>query len=111
MGVTPPVARQNTRITAAKQSVSEDEACKIKECLKNYGTILSDVSPNYHYDPDLNAQPVGNGSYQINIRLNKQIPNFIPAEGKKIRVRYKGCQFLCTNCYRAHSRKNCKNSN
>ena len=60
-------------------------------------------------DPDPNANPVGNGTFKISMKLTKEIPNFIPAAGKKIRVSYTGCQSLCTNCYRAHYRNQCRN--
>ena len=63
-----------------------------------------------HYDPDPDALPVGNGSYQVKMILKRQIPNFIPAAGKKIRISYTECTFLCSNCFRAHSRKSCKNT-
>ena len=31
------------------------------------------------------------------------------AADRKIRISYPKCTFLCSNCFRAHSRKNCKN--
>ena len=74
-----------------------------------YGEILSDVTEKCHYDPDPNALPVGNGSYQVRMKLKREIPNFIPAAGKKIRISYTGCTFLCSNCFRVHSRRSCKN--
>ena len=72
--------------------------------------LLSDISENTHYDPDPSAQPIGDGTYKIKIKLNKDIPNYIPAAGKKIRIGHSGIPFLCTNCYRAHHRKNCNNA-
>ena len=81
----------------------------IKQCLSYYGETLTEITENIHYDPDPNAQPVGNGKYQIKMRLLRQIPNFIPAAGKKIRISYEGSTFLCSNCYRVHARKNCTN--
>ena len=92
---------------------SHETACKIKNCLSYYGEIQSDITENTHYDPDPNAQPVGNGTYQVKMKLKRQIPNFIPAAGRKLRISYIGnnlpCTFLCSNCFRAHSRKSCKN--
>ena len=43
------------------------------------------------------------------MKLKREIPNFIPAAGKKIRISYTGCKFLCSNCYRVHSRRSCRN--
>ena len=89
---------------------SYENACKLKTCLAYYGEFLSEISEITHYDPDPDAQPVGNGSYQIRMKLNRQIPNFIPAAGRKIRISYTNCTFLCSNCFRAHSTKSCKNT-
>ena len=83
--------------------------CFCKKCLSYYGEILSDVTEKCHYDPDPNALPVGNGSYQVRMKLKREIPNFIPAAGNKIRILYTGCTFLCSNCFRVHSRRSCKN--
>ena len=88
---------------------SLESAIQIKNCLVYYGDLLSDVKESTHYDPDPNAQPVGNGIYNIKMRLLRQIPNYIPAAGKKIRISYEECTYLCSNCFRVHSRKNCQN--
>ena len=88
---------------------SYEDACRTKNCLAYYGKVLSEIKKNTHYDPDPNAETVGNGTYLVKMILNRQIPNFIPAAGKKLRISYTGCTFLCSNCFRAHSRKNCKN--
>ena len=88
---------------------SIEAACKVKNCLSYYGEILSDITEKCHYDPDPNALPVGNGSYQVKMKLKREIPNFIPAAGNKIRISYTGCIFLCSNCFRVHSRRSCKN--
>ena len=68
---------------------------------------LGDITEMQHYDPDPNAQPIGNGKFQIKMKILRQIPNFIPAAGMKIRISYEGCSYLCSNCYRVHSRKSC----
>ena len=47
---------------------SYENACKIKNCLTYYGEIRSDITEMTHYDPDPNAQPVGNGSFQVKMR-------------------------------------------
>ena len=48
---------------------SIEAACKVKNCLSYYGEILSDITEKCHYDPDPNALPVGNGSYQVKMKL------------------------------------------
>ena len=65
---------------------SYESACKIKTCLSYYGEVLTDITENTHYDPDPNAQPVRNGTYQVRMKLSRQIPNYIPAADRKIRI-------------------------
>ena len=44
------------------------------------------------------------------MRLKTDIPQIIPMCGKRIRVYHKGIQKLCTNCFGAHQRRNCRSS-
>ena len=64
------------------------------------------VDVQIHY-PD--ESKVGNGVYSVKMKIVKQIPNFLPALGLKIRINYRGCQLLCPNCYRVHPRRRCLN--
>ena len=45
------------------------------------------------------------------MKLKRQIPNFLTAAGRKLRISYPECTFLCSNCLRAHYRKRCQNTN
>ena len=56
---------------------SFENACKIKDCLSNFGEVLSEVTENTHYDTDPEAQPVGNGIYQVKMKLHRQIPDLV----------------------------------
>ena len=110
------ISRSNLQDVTQKEVIikidgcnSYESACKVKNCLAYYGEILSEITENCHYDQDPNAPPVGNGTHQVKMKLTRDIPNFIPAAGKKIRISYIGCTFLCSNCFRVHSRRNCKN--
>jgi hypothetical protein len=50
---------------------------------------------------------VGTGTYSVKMRLNSDLPQFVPIHGKRIRLYYRGIKKLCTNCLGGHLRKNC----
>ena len=43
------------------------------------------------------------------MKLRKDIPQFLPMHGRKIRIYFKNMNKLCTNCYGSHSRRQCTN--
>ncbi len=51
---------------------------------------------------------VGNGIYSVQMKLERDMPQLIPMHGKIIRLYYPGIIKRCTNCFKAHQRKNCK---
>ena len=72
-----------------------------------YGELIEEITEESHYDPDPEANKVGNGIYTVKMKIKKEIPNFLPASGLKIRIYYKGCILLCPNCYRVHPKRYC----
>lgn len=75
------------------------EEIEIKEWLKLYGETFDKLTENFYYDPNPKVKPVGDGTYTIKMRINKQIPQFLPMFGKKVRIQHRSIQILCTNCY------------
>ena len=61
-----------------------------------------------HPNSDSDADPVGNGTFSIKMRLNRDIPQLLPMWGKRVRVYHRGVQKLCSNCFGAHARRNCR---
>ena len=80
---------------------------KVKNWLEMYGELIEEITEESHYDPDPEANKVGNGIYTVKMKIKKEIPNFLPASGLKIRIYYKGCILLCPNCYRVHPKRYC----
>ena len=80
----------------------------ILDWLTHYGEPVGELSEELHPNSDSDADPIGNGTYSIKMRLNKDIPQLIPMWGKRIRVYYRGVQKLCSNCFGHHPRKNCR---
>ena len=93
-------------ISGCDYSVEEDE---MREWLSLYGEVFGSIAENMHNDENnIHAKPTGNGTYSAKMRLDAQIPQFLPMYGKKVRVDHKGQQILCTNCYGKHPRKACR---
>ena len=73
-----------------------------------YGEVLSEISEMKHPDSGVD-DPVGNGTYVVQMRLKKHIPQFMPISGRKLRFYYNGIKRQCTNCYGHHAKQNCRN--
>ena len=72
-----------------------------------YGDLQNDITEDFYREDDPAANRVHN---LVKMKIKKEIPNFLPALGLKIRISYKGCSLLCPNCYRVHSRGYCRNA-
>ena len=82
---------------------------QILEWLQLYGEILSPICEDIHEDSDSEAEPIGNGTYSVKMRLVKDIPQFLPMYGRRIRIYYKGINKICTQCFGSHNRRQCQN--
>ena len=82
---------------------------KIVQWLSLYGQPLSLLGEDKYPDSDSEAGPLGNGTYSIKMKLVKDVPQFLPMHGRKIRIYFKNMTKLCTNCYGHHSRRQCTN--
>ena len=76
--------------------------------LEIYGSKAGEFSEDLYPDSDSEADPVGSGTFSIKMRLNRDIPQLLPMWGKRVRIYHRGVQKLCTNCYGAHPRRNCR---
>ena len=74
-----------------------------------FGEVLSEITKE-QFDSaglDQDLPPIGNGTYNIRIKLNRDIPNWIPMYGRKICLEYPGIKRQCNKCYGAHAKKYC----
>ena len=88
------------------------EKSKMLEWLSFFGEIRSDITEDTHEgsdDSEDDLQPVGSGDYSVRMKLERDIPQFIPMEGRRIRIYYRSITKRCTNCFQAHQRKLCQN--
>ena len=76
-----------------------------------FGEIISEITEEPYADEgnkDDAMPPVGNGIYNVLMRLSSDLPNWVPVYGKKICLEYKGMRRQCNNCYGPHIRRYCK---
>ena len=86
---------------------------EILDWLALFGEVLSEITEEQYEDLDdtesRELPPVGNGNYLVTMRLEKDLPNWIPIYGRRICLDYKGNKKQCNWCYGSHLRKYCKN--
>ena len=80
---------------------------QIIDWLKLYGDPISSICEDIHEDSDSDGEPIGNGTYSVKMKLIKDIPQFLPMYGRRIRIYYKGITKLCTKCFGTHARRQC----
>ena len=82
------------------------------EWMSFFGEVKSDVTEDMFGGSDDSADdlpPVGNGIYSVKMKIERDMPQFIPMYGKRVRLYYRGIVKRCTNCFRPHQRSQCKN--
>lgn len=95
---------------------------KIRAVLSAFGTLEShfetetksfiDDEPQ---SDDENDEPkevtIATGKLSIKMIIDEPIPQYIPCDGKKLKVHYRGIEKLCTKCFESgHFRKDCPNT-
>ena len=84
------------------------EEGQILTWLDLYGVPVGELSEDVHPDSDSDGDPLRTGTYSIKMKLKTDIPQLLPMWGKRIRIYHRGIQKLCTNCFGAHARRNCR---
>jgi hypothetical protein len=79
--------------------------------LSSFGEIKSELTEDVYEESDdsENDMPLGNGIYSVRMKLERDMPQFMPMHGKRVRLYYRGITKRCTNCFQQHQRKFCKN--
>jgi len=72
---------------------------------------FGDIHSEPHDIMDRECPNIATGDMSIVMKLEKQIPSFLPMYGKKIRVAYRGMVPVCSNCFDVnHMRVECGNT-
>ena len=95
------------RIIGCEFRLSESEILGWLSC---FGEVLLEITEERFESEGLDPElpPVGNGTYNVKMRLNGELPNWIPMFGRRISVEYLGMRRQCTNCYGPHAKKYCR---
>jgi hypothetical protein len=93
------------------------DALTIKKWLLLHGTLMTDLTED-KLDLELDSGEeelyqgvdLTTGTYSVKMSIHKPIPQFLPMDGKKVRIFYRGIPKLCSKCYGGgHLRKDCTN--
>ena len=57
--------------------------------LRLYGEVLSPLTEKQHPDSTEDC-PIGNGTYIVTMKLRKDMPNFVPMYGRKVKFEHTG---------------------
>ena len=78
-----------------------------------FGEKAGELTEDVHLMPpnsDSEADVLCTGTYSIKMRLRTDMPQIILMCGKRIPIYHKGIQKLCSNCFGAHQRRNCRSA-
>ena len=85
---------------------------EILNWLVKFGEVKSEITEEILQEEDRfqdpTLPPVGNGTYLVTMKLKKDMPNWVPMYGRRVRLEYKGIRKQCNNCYGKHIKKYCK---
>jgi hypothetical protein len=84
------------------------EEKQIINWLSHFGEVKSEITEDTHEGSDDlsdDLPPAGNGILSVLMKLERDMPQLIPVQGKRIRIYYRGIIKRCTNCFGAHQRK------
>ena len=91
------------------------ELTMLKKWLLEFGTLMSDVTED-KLNLDLSSDEeemyegcnIATGVYSVKMALTSQIPQFLPIDGKKVKIYYRGMKKQCLNCFNVdHKRADC----
>ncbi len=74
--------------------------------LSCYGEITSDVLQVVANNATSGGE-IHLGSYRVQIKLTKDLPQLVPLMGKRVNLYYRGIQNLCPNCFGPQPKKVC----
>jgi hypothetical protein len=80
----------------------------ILEWLGLYGEVLSDLVEDVFEDSEDSKGDNTTGIYSVKMKLNQNIPQLLPVDGRRIKIYYRIINKLCTSCFRHHNRRDCK---
>jgi len=103
------------KIEGAEYQLKEEDVMK---WLSNYGTLMSEITEDQiklefsdsEEEEEFQEIVSHTGIYSVKMALRRQIPQFLPMGGKRIKIYYRGIKKMCRKCYKTgHLWNDCKN--
>ena len=70
--------------------------------------IESELEEDYFLDKKETEATNRTGNYSVLMKLESNIPQLIPMNGRRIKIYHKGIVKLCTKCFGNHRKSDCK---
>ena len=80
----------------------------ILDWLTLWGQPMSDITEET-FEEEATVGGSGTGIYSLKMKMDREIPQLLPMDGKRVKIFYRGIGKLCTNCFMPHNRTQCKN--
>ena len=93
------------KVEGCDYRVSKD---MILEWLGMYGEVLTDLVEDVFEDSEDSEGANATGIYSAKMKLRSNIPQLLPMDGRRVKIYYRNINKLCTSCFGAHHRRNCK---
>ena len=94
---------RNVTIDGCEYRVTKEALTDFLSC---YVEVTSDILEVVYKDGTSGGSN-RTGSYAVQVKLNKNLPQLAPIMGKRVKFFYKGIQKLCPNCFGPHPKKVC----
>jgi hypothetical protein len=79
----------------------------LKNYLSNYVEVMSDILEVICNDGATGIR-IRTGSYSVKVKLTRDLPQWAPLVGRRVKFFYKGIQKLCPICFGPNSKKKCQ---
>ena len=93
-------------ITGCEYKISVERLCQV---LSHWGVISSEIREEVFKDPFDQEGSNQTGIYTLRMFIHRDIPEWLPLEGLRVRIQYPRMKKLCNGCYENHLRKDCNN--
>ncbi len=94
---------RNVTIDGCEYRVTKESLIDFLSC---YGVVTSDILEVVYKDGTSGGSN-RTGSYSVQVKLTRDLPQLAPIMGKRVKFFYKGIQKLCPNCFGPHPKKVC----
>ena len=96
-----------TRVVKVEGCDYRVEPEMILKWLGKFGEVKSDLVEDVFEDGEDSEGENATGIYSVKVKLNHNIPQLLPMDGKRVKIYYRGIQKLCTKCFGGHLSRNC----